>query len=220
MRRCVLGILPTFLMVLAPVLGRSPPANARAYTLPELIDIARKGNPGLAASAQATARIEAQLSEANRSWMPSGELVSLIAPAPDIRCEPVNADKAERERNCVATNISEVTTKFRGVFSRTELRLVQPLFTFGKISAGRQAAEQGVAASKNREAGVMADVELNVRKAYYGLKLARTVLETLNEGMGYLDDAQKQVDEEIEKGTSSVTQTDRLRLRTVRAELD
>ena len=39
-------------------------------------------------------------------------------------------------------DVSE-TLKFRGIFTRTEFRLVQPLFTFGKLTAGRQAAQEG-----------------------------------------------------------------------------
>src|SRR5262249_38959195 len=105
-------------------------------------------------------------------------------------------------------------------FTRTELRLVQPLFTFGKIAAGKVAAQQGLVASRDREEGLAADVELNVKKAYYGLKLARTVVETLNEGLGYLDDAQKQVDSELAPATGTVTQPDRRRLKPVRAEVD
>jgi outer membrane protein TolC len=42
----------------------------------------------------------------------------------------------------------------------------------------------------------------------------------LEEGSGYVDDGMKKVDKDLAAGTGSVTVTDRLRLRTVRAELD
>lgn len=210
-------------------LAVSPSARAEPYRLDQLLELARRNNPGLAAGALQTAKVEGQLSEANRSWMPTGELLSVLAPAPDIQCQPwpvlfPGQISPDPEQYCIHTNLSDVNTAstktFRGVFSRSELKLVQPLFTFGKISAGKQAARRGLAASKDREAGLRADVELNVKRAYYGLKFARSVLETLQEGMGHLDDAQKQVDKELAEGTGSVTQTDKLRLRTVRAELE
>jgi outer membrane protein TolC len=205
-------------------LGLPAVAAARAYKLDELIEMARKTNPGLAAGAQATASVEAQLSEANRSWMPTGDVTSLFAPVPEIRCgeksDPNYGDKDYRENHCAQTTNPEASINFRGVFTRTELHLVQPLFTFGKIDAGKIAAQQGVIASKNREEGMVADLDLNIKKAYWGLKLARAVYDTLTEGTSYLDDAQKQVDKELAAGTGSVTQTDKLRLRTVRAELD
>ena len=54
------------------------------------------------------------------------------------------------------------------------------------------------------EAGSRADVELNVRKAYFGLKLAREVLDTLDEGGGYIDDAQKKIEKDLAKGSGQL----------------
>ena len=91
---------------------------------------------------------------------------------------------------------------------------------FGKISAGVAAAEAGVGVSRQREAGARADLELNVRKAYYGLKFAREVIDMLDQGSGYVDEGQKSLEKELADGTGNVTVTDQLRMRTVRAELD
>ena len=209
-------------IVLAIALAQVPTgvAAAKTYNLPELLDLARKNNPGLAAGARATQKVEAQLSEANRSWMPTGEVVSLLAPVPEVRCEQIPGLNVKPSDYCIRTNVTETSTKFSGLFTRTELHLVQPVFTFGKITAGRNAATRGVAASKSQEQGLAADLALNVRRAYYGIKLGRAVLETFEEGIGYLDDAQKHVDKALADGTGDVTQTDRLRLKTVRAEID
>ncbi len=209
----------TAVAVCVALLSAAPaPALAKTYTLPQLIELVRKTNPGLAASGRATARVEAQLAEANRSWLPTGEVLSVLAPVPEIRCEPNTV-------TCNSTSIKDLndiseTLKFRGVFTRTEFRLVQPLFTFGKLTAGRQAALEGLSASRQREDGVAAELALNVSRAYYGLKLARAVLETLNEGKGRLDEAQAQIEKDLAAGTGSVTQTDKLRMGTVQAEVE
>jgi outer membrane protein len=219
---------PTPLAILLLSLGLILPASAGAkpYTLDEILDMARKGNPGLAAGAQATAGIEAQLLEARRNYLPTGELNSLLAQAPRIRCYDPN-NPAVNEDNCVKTNavgydssgfLNAITP--RGVFTRTEIKLVQPIYTFGKISAGVAAAESGVKASQNRQLGLVADLELNVRRAYWGAKLAREILATLDEGIGYLDQAQKKIEEELADGSGDASVTDRLRLRTMRAEID
>ncbi len=55
-------LLPTLFLSLGLCLPAV--AAAKPYTLDELLDLARKGNPGLAAGARATAGIEAQLLEA------------------------------------------------------------------------------------------------------------------------------------------------------------
>lgn len=227
---CTLQIRLSLVVTLVVTSGWAPAtALGKTYTLPELLDLAKKRNPSVAAASAATAQIEAQLSEARRSWLVTGELVTLLAPSPDIQCEvdttvfpqPPGVDATTwRQQHCYRTNVSEATLRLNGVFSRTELKLVQPLFTFGKISAGVSAAQSGIAASKGREAGVTADLELNVKKAYWGAKLAREMLETLDEGLTYIEDAQKKIDKDLAEGTGDVTITDRLRLRTVRAEVD
>ena len=66
----------------------------------------------------------------------------------------------------------------------------------------------------------MADVELNVRKAYWGAKLARELLSMLDEGLEYLNDAQKKIEEELADGSGNASVTDRLRLRTMRADIE
>jgi outer membrane protein len=225
---------PTLHTFIFLCLGLCLPASATAkqYKLDEILDMARKGNPGLAAGVQATASIQAQLLEAKRSYLPTGELNSLLAPTMEIRCmsatdTTVNPDKAVRERDCVRTDFNydrsswaDAITNIRGVFTRTEIKLVQPIYTFGKISAGVAAAESGVKASQSRQFGLVADLELSVRKAYWGAKLAREILATLNEGSGYLDEAQKKIDAELADGSGDASVTDRLRLRTMRAEID
>ena len=195
--------------------------------------MARKGNPGLAANAQVTAGVEAQALEAHRNYLPTGDLSSMVAPVPEIHCQPLtlnpngSTDLNYREQHCDNTNFSFQTkqtfsaiTDLRGVFTRTELKIVQPIYTFGKISAGINAAELGVDASRSKASGQVADVELNVRRAYWAAKLAREMLSMLDEGLDYLNDAQKKIDEELAEGTGNASVTDRLRLRTMRADIE
>jgi outer membrane protein TolC len=196
-------------------------AQAKAYTLDELLAMAKQGNPGLQADELATVGIEAQALEAHRSYLPTGELSSIVAPVPSIRC------KNNDTENCTSTTFAykpsealDAITNLRGVFTRTEIKLVQPIYTFGKISAGINAAELGLQASRSKQLSQVDDVELKVRKAYWGAKLAREMLSMLNEGLDYLTEAQKKIDEELANGSGNASVTDRLRLRTMRAEIE
>jgi outer membrane protein TolC len=197
-------------------------AQAKAYKLDELIEMARKGNPGLAANAQVTAGVEAQALEAHRTYLPTGDLSSMVAPVPRIRCNSQGIDDCANTAgfSFQPSQTFSAITDLRGVFTRTELKIVQPLYTFGKISAGINAAELGVDASRSKESGQVADVELNVRRAYWAAKLAREMLSMLDEGLDYLNDAQKKIDEELAEGTGNASVTDRLRLRTMRADIE
>jgi outer membrane protein TolC len=211
------------------------PAIAKPYTLTELVDMARKGNPGIMAGGAAAEAMEFQASEARRFWFPSGELTSFVAPVPRIECRsahqnriginPADGTPGDQATDCVSTNKDPlhdpgILGNLKGVWWRTDVKLIQPIFEFGKIAAGVDAAEAGVAALRHKQEGAAFDVELNVKKAYWGRKLARELLDALAEGSGYVGDAQKKIDKQLEDGSGNVTVTDKLRLRTVRAEVD
>lgn len=189
--------------------------------LQQLLEMAR-GNPGLQASAAATSAMEAQVMEAKLNWLPQGDILSLLAPSPNIQCNtpPLGSGLPPP---CLTTSAPEASLRnvsWNRVFTRTELKLIQPLYDFGKISAGVAAAEAGVNVSRQREAGARADLELNIRKAYYGLKFAREVIDMLEQGSSYVDEGTQKVEKDLAAGTGNVTVTDKLRMRTVRAELD
>ena len=216
------------LLLLSVVIAAAPPAWAKKLTLPQLLDMVRS-NPGLQATAAATTASEAQVTEAKLNWLPQGDLLSILAPSPNVHCvNPFFMSGMAGTGNSASDPCLETTSpearltdvSWNKVFTRTEVKLIQPLFDFGKISAGIAAAEAGVGVSRQKEAGARADLELNVRKAYYGLKFARDVLDMLDEGSGYVDEAQQKLDKDLAKGTGNASVTDKLRMRTVRAELD
>jgi outer membrane protein TolC len=221
------------LAVLGGLLSAVHPGSAFAkkYTLPELLELARTQNPGLRAGDAATHAMQAQVLEAKRNWYPQGDLTSFVAPVPRIECEGpqqmlIAGDQNAREQDCITTNASpshgalQYLTNFAGAYSRTDLKLVQPIWDFGKISAGVSAAEAGVVVTTGRQAGARAEVELNVRKAYWGLKLARELRSMLEEGEGYIDTAQKKIEKQLADGDGNATVTDKLRLKTVRTEIE
>jgi outer membrane protein len=202
-------------------------------TLPELLELARQASPGMRAAAAATESMEAQVSEARRNWLPQGDLLSILAPAPSLHCyaagnAPIDSTTPRAPETCVRTGNGTASTNeasiadvnWAKVFTRTELRLIQPLWDFGKISAGIEAAKAGVGVSQEKENAARADLEQNVRKAYWGLKFARGVLDMLDTGSGYVDEGQATLDRDLEKGTGTASVTDKLRMRTVRAEVD
>lgn len=209
-------------------LAGAPAAQAKKMTLPELLELARQASPGMQATAAATAAMEAQVSEAWRNWLPQGDLLSILAPSPNLHCygeglAPITAATPRDAENCVRTGNGEATisnVSWTRVFTRTEVKLIQPVWDFGKISAGVAAARAGVGVAQEKQNAARADVEQNVRKAYWGLKLARDVLDMLDTGTGYVDDGQKKLEKDLEAGTGSASVTDKLRIRTVRAEVD
>ena len=89
-------------------------ADARRYTLAELLEKVSRDYPGVTAAKEGQAASEAQLSQANRLWWPSGQLTFGITGSPDIKCTDGNAmgtvspDKDARQRNCIATSATDL----------------------------------------------------------------------------------------------------------------
>jgi outer membrane protein TolC len=218
-RTCVVRHLPALFLLSVVTVVAPPSAWAKKMTLPQLLEMVR-GNPGLQASAAAVSASQAQVMEAKLNWLPQGDLLSILAPSPNIQCIP---SPGSTVNDCATTSAPEARLQdvsWNRVFTRTEVKLIQPVFDFGKISAGIAAAEAGVVVAQQRGLGSRADIELNVRKAYYGLKFAREVIDMLEEGSSYVDEAQTKLEKDLASGTGNVSVTDKLRMRTVRAELD
>ena len=51
--------------------------------------------------------------------------------------------------------------------------MIQPLYTFGKLSNNREAAERGVAASRAKQAQTKNEIALRVKELYYALVMSR-----------------------------------------------
>jgi len=200
-------------------------AQAEIYDLESLLKLATQYNPGVMASAKGTKQVEAQLSEAKRSWLPTGEFRSIVAPSPSIQCSnplprPGDVTSEEWNQACLNTGNPEVNIGFSGIFTRNEITLTQPVYTFGKIDSGISAARAGIEASRSGEAAVKDVLALNVKRAYYGYKLMREILATLEEANGYVDEAETLVQQDLDEGNGNMSITDKLRLQTVRAELE
>ena len=143
------------------------------------------------------ALLESKLSQAKFAGiLPQLQLTNLFGPAPGIKGDP---DSLETIRN----DLSNL-----GFFSRTSLELVQPIYTFGKISGARDAARYGLEAG---EAGVekkKVDITLQVKKLYYGLLLARELKDVVLEAKENVDKARQRVNDLLEEDSDDVGQSD------------
>ncbi len=194
-------------------LGASALAEtARRIDLPGLLEAARRSPSVEVARARARAA-GAKVDEVGRAWIPQLELTAVGGPSPRIDCMPSVED-------CASTSPTEPGIRFEGVFARIDARLFMPIYTFGKLSAGRRAAEAGARAQEALVTAAENDVTLDASRAYYGVKLARELILMLQEGRGNVETALKRVERDLERGQGDVTESDRHRLRGFMAEID
>ncbi len=201
-------------------------AEARKYTLPELLERVVAQYPGIVAAKENQHASEAQVSQANRLWFPTGGVTFGITGSPDVKCADssgfVNPDKAVRETNCVRTNINATRIgsgnigeilPIHGVALNFNATLIQPLYTSGKIEYARAAAGAGLDVSKNQVEAAKNEAKLWAVRAYFGVKWARAAKETIDDGRSKVSDWLKRIDKEIEKGKSVYSESDLIRLK-------
>jgi outer membrane protein len=169
---------------------------------------ALRRNPGVAAAREEVALHRARQMEAAWARFPRFEWQSVAAPIPSLQ-----------------GNVLETQTPtnhfigFGGVFQQHKLDIFLPIFTFGKISNAIRAAEAGVAAAEHGVDQAQAEVRRDVRKAYYSVKVASQVMRIIQEGWERIVDAEKKLEELLEKGSKKVEELDKNRLATFSAEV-
>jgi outer membrane protein TolC len=184
-------------------------ATPKRLSLAEAVSRAR-ANPLVRAASEQHRAAEARLSEARGARFLRAEILSFIAPSPDIRC---------LDQNCTRTDPRDPRLAADGVFGGVRVGVVQPLYTFGKIDAAIDAAGSAARASDALAAGVKADLALETTRSYFGVGLARELVSMLEEGEQQIAKGKQTLVERLERGDPDVTVQDRLRLDTFQAEV-
>ncbi|APS00882.1 hypothetical protein BCY86_04170 [Pajaroellobacter abortibovis] len=104
-------------------------------------------------------------------------------------------------------------------FAKLEVSGIVPLYTFGKIEAARKAAEANVRVNEWDLEKVKQQARWDVRRAYFGLLLARNAKLILDEVLSRLDHAIELLKSKIEDGDPLVTEGDQFRLEVYREEI-
>jgi len=206
--------MDTPLELCLPVRAQTPasaPAGRR-FTLEQLMEESKRSLRGQPAR-DALRTADARRDEARAMWIPRLDVTAIGGPGPEIKCIPDAG-------TCTSTNVKTPYRIGNQPSFRIDATATLPLYTFGKLSNLREAADDGLAAAK---AGVDAnreDLGLDAARVYYGLKFAREILLMLDEGRGHVVKEIERVDKELEKGKTNVSEYDRYRMKSLLAEID
>ncbi|MDY0002023.1 MAG: TolC family protein [Polyangia bacterium] len=209
----------------------------------ELERLVRRGGPANERAKAKVAAAEAQLLKARLLYVPRARFELVYSIVPEYRCTLPEAfrdvslsgggnlydamnTRAVRERFCMGTDNSDTAKDYfrnfdpRNYYFRFELNLGQPLYTFGKIRHAKSLARHGVAAARLAETQTLDEAVHGVRRAYFGLKLAREMLFTIEEGEEQLRKAEKRMERALAKEDGETDRTDQYRLQIARADVD
>ncbi len=160
-------------------------------------------------AARDTEAAEARMGEADAARLPRITMTAFAAPSPKIDC--IDPD-------CTRTDPEDFEIRLSGAFHGGSLQLVQPIYTFGKLTDIRAAARAGVDAQRALEDVLAGDLAVEAARAYWGLKLARELVIMLEDGIAEIEGARTRLEERLAEGTGEATVQDRLRLDTLLAE--
>jgi outer membrane protein TolC len=181
-----------------------------AYTLPECLALTDRNHPSLWAAKARLTYVRAQLDEAIWTpWFQGWGANGTVGVLPTVGGTPYYGEAPVTLRT--ATNYQP--------FLNFTIYGSVPLYTFGKITAITEAARGQVRYNewdlqKQREL-----VRMDVRRAYFGLMLARDAKYIIEEVIGYVDGGISSVKRKLEKGDPSVEEVDKLRLEIYRDEI-
>lgn len=178
--------------------------------LDDCIRIALKSAPELGEAQADIDNTSSRLDEARSYRYPQVEVQTLFGPAPQASRQdlsPVIAtDKAFR--------FSEMTW-----FNSVDATIIQPLYTFGKISGNMKAATHGIEVDRSRKDQRANEIALKVREYYFGLMLARELKEVVLEVQETLNKAQVKARKMLDAGDNGVEEIDLFKLEAFMGEV-
>ncbi|MFA7405402.1 MAG: TolC family protein [Pelobacteraceae bacterium] len=184
-------------------LAAENPAQKYVLTLDDCVRMALKAPPELGEAQSDIALASSKLDEAKSYQYPKLELTTLVGPAPiayrqDIS-PTINTDKP--------FSFNALTW-----FASADATIIQPLYTFGKISENMKAATHGIEVDRSRKQQRANEIVLKVHEYYYGLLLARETKELVLEVEEILIRAREKAQKLLNQGSDTVDEMDLYKL--------
>lgn len=176
--------------------------NVRRLTLAEMVELSRQASPKLWSQRHIIDQAEAQLRQARAGRLPRLEYIQVASLVPEARGNPVYSPD---DRSDLLSGL--------GPFTRIDLTLNQPLYTFGKLKAHIEAADRGLEAKRASLQRFEQELVQSVKELYYTAQLNEELRRLVSDTVKQFEKAVKKAEELLEKGEGSLTQQDLLKLR-------
>jgi outer membrane protein TolC len=185
-----------------------PQVGQAALSLEQCLEKAVKISPEVKEARQDVEISKSKKDEAHANLFPTIDVIGLFGPTPKARGDQVWSP--------------DPVTRLHGltIFGRITAKIVQPIYTFGKIKNREEAAKSGVEVS---QAGVVkkeGEVILKDKEAYYGLLLGRIGGDAIKEVQGYLDKARETLRHLLAINNKNVTEIDQYKLEAYSGEVE
>jgi outer membrane protein TolC len=188
-------------------LPKAEPARVHVVSLKRCLELAALNYPKVAEARARLAQKRAELDQAYSAPYSDFTMTGGFGPAPTVRGSSVYSPDTDK-----------ALTDHMGVAWQLGVTGAIPLWTFGKITNLWDAADAQVKVGEHEIRKEQNDVKLTVRRAYYGVQLARDALTLLREASGRIDKYLGPLEKKVENGDGD--EIELLKLKMYRAELE
>ncbi len=184
-------------------------ASTSASSLQDLLQEALQRSPQVAVSQAQVAEAQGLFEIASSLAYPQGSGQVLFGgPMPEARTEVKNDITTVTEASLEGDfNFGSLGVQLRG-----NAAAALPLYTFGQIAKGKEAANHLVKAARHNVVATKAEVALNLTQAYWAYQLFGGLKVSLGDGQKRLEGVLEKIEELLEADSPQVTENDRLRL--------
>jgi outer membrane protein len=127
--------------------------------------------------------------QADSAVYPQIEVLAITGPSPRAR------------GNQVFSPDDSTRPTISGIFGSADVKLIQPVYTFGKISSYKEAASSGIKVAKAGVDKKTSEIILRTKELYYSFLLARDMRNLVLEIRDELVDSIKKLEKQIEIGS-------------------
>ena len=174
----------------------------RKLTLDEIVQMGIEASPKLWAQRYVIEQAEAELGEAKAGRLPRMEYLQIAGVVPEARGTPVFSPD---ERTDLLNNL--------GPFTRLELTVNQPLYTFGRLKAYIKAAEKGKEAKQASLKRFELELVKTLKDLYYTWLFNEDLYRLVSDTEEQFQKAVDKAKELLEDDAGTLTQKDLLKLR-------
>jgi outer membrane protein TolC len=191
---------------LAPAVSQAA-AQGASYDLGAILQLADKNHPNIVAARAKLDQVRAQLDEAKTAPFSQFRMSGGVGLAPTVL-----------GNNVFSPNTDVSLTSSLGLAWRASIEGVVPLWTFGKVTNLWDAASANVRVNQAAVEKERDTVRLDVRRAYFGLQLARDSALLLRDVRKEIDKAAARLQESVDADEGDPIEL--LKLQTYAAELE
>lgn len=201
---CTCMMAWALLAVAGASLAAESPKPQIVLTLDDCVRMALKAPPELGEAQSDIDLATSKLNEAKSYRYPKLELTTLVGPAPIAYKSAITPT--------IKTDESLFSINALTWFTSADATIIQPLYTFGKISENMKAATHGIEVDRSRKEQRANEIVQKVHEYHNGLLLAREMKELVLEVKEILTSAREKARKLLDQGSATVDEMDLYKL--------